>query len=102
MSEFNDALPKFVAHVLFVTNQFTKFAKMNLNLGEDEAYMLFDFSINYQLKYHKAIHSAYFGASQKQATTQRGAIYYTSNNSVNHVGFASLSDSMVLFMPGHS
>ncbi|XP_054280654.1 uncharacterized protein LOC128998509 [Macrosteles quadrilineatus] len=72
----------FMTHKFRVYNQnkFSKYCRTNLN--DDEVFVVFDFSENYQLKYSSEVQSRHFGASNEQLTLHTGAYFVkvTSND----------------------
>lgn len=76
-------LPSFLQHEFNDYHQFKVFKDLRATLCENEIIVLIDFSENFLCKYHSAIQSAHFGASQIQLTLHTGVIYYkhsTQNN----------------------
>ena len=66
IEEFNNDVTKFTKHVFTKTSQFNAFKILQEKIKKDEAYIVIDFSQNYNCKYGREIHGAHFGGSKKQ------------------------------------
>ena len=87
---FNNSLKSFQKHYFITHHQNKILTSLKNNISSDEAYIVLDFSQNYNAKYHEEIQAVHFGASKKQISLQTGVIYLKDTN----ISFVSPSDCL--------
>lgn len=91
--KFNQMIPKFLVHEFRVHHQLSAMETIQNNMGDNDAYVLIDFSQNWICKYAEEIQSVHFGASQRQISLQTGGFYIRDDSGkLVFESFASISD----------
>lgn len=95
--KFNTNLRKFLIHAYRTNHQYFALSsiKLGLELKPRKVHVVVDFSMNWEGKYCKEIHSTHFGGSKTQTTIHSGAFYYLKTSSeVECQTFCTVSDSL--------
>ena len=92
ISSFQVVLKKFKTHWYNIRHQYRYCFNLKKNMTNKEVLLHIDFAENYILKFHRAIQSAHFGASQKQISLHTGVMYTASCDSPQ--SFCSVSESL--------
>ena len=80
VNTFNEMIQKFCMHKFITSRQYKALKERQKEIELNSAYIVVDFSQNYNGKYHKSIHSADFGASKTQISFHCGVIYYINSD----------------------
>ena len=76
IEEFNNDVTKFTKHVFTTTYQFKSLKTLREKVTKHEAYIVIDFSQNYNCKYGREIHAAHVGGSKRQISLHSGGFYF--------------------------
>lgn len=95
VDKINEDLPKYLIHVYNKNHQYEELNKIKNNLSPNGAYVITDFSQNFESKYHEEIHNLHYGANKNQISLQTGVFFFKDHNgNLVQKSFCTFSDCL--------